>query len=33
MLGIDNSGKTVILYKYKREKIVNTLPTIGFNVE
>ena len=33
MLGLDNSGKTVILYQYKMEETVKTMPTIGFNVE
>lgn len=28
MLGLDAAGKTTILYK-----VVNTVPTIGFNVE
>ena len=27
------SGKTTILYRFKMEETVNTLPTIGFNVE
>ena len=33
ILGLDDSGKTVILYQYKREETVKTIPTIGFNVE
>jgi ADP-ribosylation factor protein 1 len=33
MIGLDNSGKTTILYKLKLGEIVNTVPTIGFNVE
>ena len=33
MLGLDNSGKTTILYKKKQDEIVTTIPTIGFNVE
>jgi len=28
-----SSGKTTILYKLKLDKIVKTIPTIGFNVE
>ena len=32
-LGPDASGKTILLYKLKLNEIVNTLPTIGFNVE
>lgn len=27
------SGKTTILYRFKLNETVNTLPTIGFNVE
>ncbi|KAI3626541.1 hypothetical protein CBS9595_001902 [Malassezia furfur] len=33
MLGLDNSGKTTILYKLKLHKSVSTIPTVGFNVE
>ncbi|GKA06676.1 ADP-ribosylation factor 1 [Tanacetum coccineum] len=33
MLGLDDSGKTTILYKLKLEEFVATVPTIGFNVE
>ncbi|KAF8576415.1 ARF/SAR [Ramaria rubella] len=33
MLGLDNAGKTTILYKLKLGEVVTTLPTIGFNVE
>ena len=33
MVGLDNSGKTTILYKLKLGEIINTFPTIGFNVE
>lgn len=33
MLGLDNSGKTTILYKLKLGDIIKTVPTIGFNVE
>jgi len=33
MLGLDGAGKTTILYKLKLGEIVNTIPTIGFNVE
>ncbi|KAL9643243.1 hypothetical protein ABK040_014700 [Willaertia magna] len=33
MLGLDNSGKTSLLYKLKLDEMVNTLPTTGFNVE
>ncbi|CAF1179669.1 unnamed protein product [Rotaria sp. Silwood1] len=33
MLGLDNAGKTTILYRMKRTEDFNTVPTIGFNVE
>ena len=33
MLGLDNSGKSTILYKLKYGQVVATNPTIGFNVE
>ncbi|KAJ5073375.1 adp-ribosylation factor a1b [Anaeramoeba ignava] len=33
MLGLDAAGKTTILYKLKLGEVVNTIPTIGFNVE
>ena len=33
MLGLDAAGKTTILYKLKMNETVNTIPTIGFNVE
>ena len=33
MLGLDNAGKTTVLYKYKVNELVTTIPTIGFNVE
>ncbi|SCU97287.1 LAMI_0F09516g1_1 [Lachancea mirantina] len=33
MLGLDNAGKTTILYKLKLNKIKTTAPTVGFNVE
>eukprot|EP00461_Guttulinopsis_vulgaris_P007063 UN07109 len=34
MIGLDNAGKTSILYKlYAPDKIVRSLPTLGFNVE
>jgi GTPase SAR1 family protein len=29
MLGLDNAGKTTILYKLKLGEIVTTIPTIG----
>ena len=33
MLGLDAAGKTTILYKMKLNEVVNTIPTIGLNVE
>ena len=33
LLGLDNAGKTTILYKLKLGEVVSTVPTIGFNVE
>jgi len=33
LLGLDGAGKTTTLYRLKLKKFVNTIPTIGFNVE
>ena len=33
MVGLDNAGKTTLLYKLKLGEVVSTAPTIGFNVE
>ncbi|EDO48392.1 predicted protein [Nematostella vectensis] len=33
MIGLDNAGKTTILYRLKLEEVVSTVPTLGFNVE
>lgn len=33
LLGLDNAGKSTLLYKLKFNSCVNTVPTIGFNVE
>lgn len=33
MLGLDNAGKTTVLYKLKLDQPVNAIPTVGFNVE
>jgi small GTP-binding protein len=33
MLGLDNAGKTTILFQLKLGQPVSTVPTVGFNVE
>ncbi len=33
MLGLDGAGKTTTLYSLKLGEAINTIPTIGFNVE
>ncbi|TEA23103.1 hypothetical protein DBR06_SOUSAS5410028 [Sousa chinensis] len=33
MIGLDLAGKTTLLYKLKGDQLVETLPTVGFNVE
>jgi small GTP-binding protein len=33
MIGLDNAGKTTILYKLKLNTTVETAPTLGFNLE
>tara|TARA_B110001469_G_scaffold99593_1_gene96613 strand:+ start:1464 stop:2078 length:615 start_codon:yes stop_codon:yes gene_type:complete len=33
VLGLDNAGKTTILYRLQVGTVVSTIPTIGFNVE
>eukprot|EP00918_Siedleckia_nematoides_P003327 GHVU01007498.1.p2 GENE.GHVU01007498.1~~GHVU01007498.1.p2 ORF type:complete len:181 (+),score=44.34 GHVU01007498.1:365-907(+) len=33
ILGLDNAGKTTILYRLHSDEVVQTIPTIGFNVE
>lgn len=33
ILGLDNAGKTTILYRLQLDEVVETIPTIGFNVE
>ena len=32
-LGLDGAGKTSILFKLKQNEFIQTIPTIGFNVE
>jgi ADP-ribosylation factor-like protein 1 len=33
MVGLDNAGKTTILYRMKEDSAIKTVPTIGFNME
>ena len=33
ILGLDNAGKTTILYRLQRDEVIKTVPTVGFNVE
>uniref|UniRef100_A0A7S3Q2U3 ADP-ribosylation factor n=1 Tax=Chaetoceros debilis TaxID=122233 RepID=A0A7S3Q2U3_9STRA len=33
MVGLDAAGKTTVLFNLKLAEVVNTIPTIGFNVE
>jgi len=33
ILGLDNAGKTLVLYRLQVGEVVTTIPTIGFNVE
>eukprot|EP00096_Caligus_rogercresseyi_P011419 TRINITY_DN4487_c0_g1_i1.p1 TRINITY_DN4487_c0_g1~~TRINITY_DN4487_c0_g1_i1.p1 ORF type:complete len:181 (-),score=36.88 TRINITY_DN4487_c0_g1_i1:311-853(-) len=33
ILGLDGAGKTTLLYRLQVGEVVNTIPTIGFNVE
>lgn len=33
MVGLDNAGKSTLLYRFKLGKDTNTLPTVGFNAE
>ncbi|XP_060588179.1 ADP-ribosylation factor 3-like [Ruditapes philippinarum] len=33
MIGLDGAGKTTILYRFKMNETLTTIPTVGFNVE
>lgn len=33
MMGLDQSGRTTMLFRMKFGKVVTTIPTIGINVE
>ena len=33
ILGLDNAGKTTILYRMQLDEVVETVPTLGLNVE
>jgi small GTP-binding protein len=33
LLGLEEAGKTKLLYRMKLDKVITTIPTIGFNVE
>eukprot|EP00343_Euplotes_focardii_P003618 CAMPEP_0205811914 /NCGR_PEP_ID=MMETSP0205-20121125/16198_1 /ASSEMBLY_ACC=CAM_ASM_000278 /TAXON_ID=36767 /ORGANISM="Euplotes focardii, Strain TN1" /LENGTH=72 /DNA_ID=CAMNT_0053091729 /DNA_START=1 /DNA_END=219 /DNA_ORIENTATION=+ len=33
LLGLDNSGKTTLLYRMKNDDFEETVPTIGLNIE
>lgn len=33
VLGLHSAGKTTILYKLKLNRVISTVPTVGFNVE
>ncbi|KAL8275989.1 hypothetical protein Esti_000105 [Eimeria stiedai] len=33
ILGLDNAGKTTLLYRLHLNEVIQTIPTIGFNVE
>ncbi|XP_068207965.1 ADP-ribosylation factor 4-like [Palaemon carinicauda] len=33
MVGLDGAGKTTLLYKIKLGEVIQTIPTIGFNIE
>lgn len=33
ILGLDKAGKTAILYQLRMQEMINSIPTIAFNVE
>ena len=33
IMGLDNAGRTTILYQMKLKEVVSSTPTVGFNVE
>eukprot|EP01084_Bolivina_argentea_P241352 405208_1 len=33
IVGLDNSGKTVLLYKLKTNELITSVPSVGFNTE
>jgi GTPase SAR1 family protein len=33
LLGLDNAGKTSILYQMRDKEFKNTVPTVGLNIE
>lgn len=33
LIGLDNAGKTTILYRMKLNEVVTSVPTVGFNVQ
>ena len=33
VIGLDNAGKTAIVYRLKYNAMITTIPTVGFNVE
>lgn len=33
MVGLDSVGQTSILYRLKQDEFIETIPTVGFNLE
>lgn len=33
MLGLDSAGKTSLLFRLKYDKLIVTIPSVGFNLE